>query len=112
MTEPVKAEPNVPIIEQPKVVQDDPLIIEYASSLQKELGEFYDADFDKLPVKERINQMKIVKKTIDKMPKRSEGAVPISPEPEGLHKQKNVLERWQEGYQPSRTSVFSISKNA
>jgi len=97
---------------------DDPLVLEYANSLKESLGELYDADMDKMEIKERISTMKLVKKSMDKLLKdrKSEGKAPIDPKPETKHKVLNAIQRAEQGIDPlehirtSRTSAFSSAR--
>jgi hypothetical protein len=108
---PPVAPPVAPIV--PPVVEDDPMIKEYADTLKQQVGDMWEKEDNKLPVKEQIIKLKIIKKTMDKMPARSEGKPPIAPEPEGLHtKVKNHVERWNAGEKGFvQSSVFSIKEN-
>lgn len=121
------------MIEQPKIdtpnsedkktesevkIPDDPLIVEFAETLKTQLGDCYDQEFDKLPLKDRIQQMKLVKKTMEKLAvsqKRSEGKAPIEPDPVPLkNKVKSVFDRHTEGLDLidslPKSSVFFCSK--
>lgn len=105
------AVPPSPII--PPVVQDDPMITEYAEMLKQQIGSMWEKEDNQLPLKEQISKLKIIKKTMDKMPTRSEGTPPIAPEPEGLHnKVKNHVDRWASGEKGFiKSSVFSIKES-
>jgi len=98
----------------PKIEVEDPLVLEYAENLKAQLGDLYEAEYDKLPLKDRIATMKIVKKTLDKIPNRSEGKAPIVPEPDvNKSKVKNHIQRYEAGedlLSLPKTSVFTISK--
>lgn len=90
------------------------MVVEYADNLKTQLGDLYDAkEYDKLPLKERIATMKIIKKTLDKMPTRSEGKPPIAPEPEGAYaKVKDHVDRWKAGERGfQNSSIFAIKVN-
>lgn len=86
-----------PVIPPTEVPTDDPLHIEYAESLKLQLGTYYDKEMDALPLAVRIKQMKIIKKTIDKIPTRSEGTPPVTPPVPAVNKVKNHVEAWKAG---------------
>lgn len=90
---------------------DDPLLVEYANTLKEQLGDVYDAEFDKLPLKERIANMKLQQKTLEKMGHRSEGKKPKEPEPDTKkNKVLNHLERFEAGIlEPPKSSVFNVT---
>jgi len=113
----IKPEDKTPIPAatiSPEEYKPTPLELEYVENLKVQLGELYDAEFDKLSFQERVANMKIVKKTMEKMPKRSEGQVPIQPDPVPIQNQvKNHLERIATGddlLKNRPTSVFFVTK--
>lgn len=84
--------------------------MEYAENLKAELGEFYEADFDKLALKQRIEAMKIVKKAMSKLPIRSEGKAPRAPEPDiNKNRIKTHVERWEAGEKQTKSPNFNIT---
>lgn len=99
----------------PPAVELDPLLVDYANDLKSQLGELYDTDLDKLPLKEQIASMKLLKKASEKLSlnRKSEGKSPIDPTPEPKNKVKDHVTRWNEGWSPftnpSRKSAFSIT---
>lgn len=93
---------------------DDPLVLEYAESLKKEIGKMYDPSLDNLPVKEKITAMKLIKSVMEKIPARSEGKPPIEPKPASMiEKVKNHVERAEAGLNTINTKnpVFNIKLN-
>jgi len=77
--------------EKPKEEKDkpDPLVIDYAESLKKSLGKEYDADLDKLPIRERINIMKHLSSMKSKMrAKTAKAAKARVPQPTQKSKKK------------------------
>jgi hypothetical protein len=78
------------------------------------LGKFYDSDLDALPLKERINTMKILKGAMEKVEKRSEGKPPVTPQPEStVERVLNHVQRQEKGLNVINTKnpVFGIKLN-
>ena len=99
----------------PPAVEIDPLLVDYANDLKSQLGELYDTDLDKLPLKDQIASMKLLKKASEKLVsnRKSEGKSPIDPTPEPKNKVKDHVTRYAEGWtpftNPNRRSIFSIT---
>lgn len=87
------------------------MVLEYAETLKSQIGNLYEPEYDKLSLKERIATMKTIKRVMDKQPVRSEGRLPVQPEPDIKDKKfKNHLERAAEGdLKPIKTSTFSLT---
>lgn len=92
------------------------MIVEYAELLKVQLGKLYDPELDQKPLKERIDEMKIVKKTMDKLQgnRRSEGQAPIDPMPSINTPIQTVVDKCKDrNYDPfksiPRNSVFGFS---
>jgi hypothetical protein len=81
------------------------LVVEYAETLKTELGKFYDEAFDKLPLKDRIAAMKIVKMTKEKIGVRSEGKPPVGPDPTAKNHIKDHLEAWEAGERSPKSNA-------
>jgi len=84
--------------------------VEYADTLKKSLGTYYDADLDKLSVPDRIKAMKIIKATVDKMPVRSEGEQPNPPPIPTKNHVKTHVDAWNAGErEPKTNSVIGVT---
>lgn len=59
--------------DKPKV---DPMHVDYAEFLKKQLGKAYSKEFDKLPLEIRIPSMKVVLETIQSVKPAKEGIIP------------------------------------
>ena len=72
----------------PKPLDVDPLITEYADSLKEKLGDKYTADLDKYDVKERIQ---IMKHMVAVMPTANSRSPFPNPDPKGTKKKEKGL---------------------
>lgn len=103
---------------EPSSKEIDPLLLEYEKDLKSQIGEMYDPEFDQLSLKDRINNMRLIKKTMDKIvnDRKSEGNPPIKPEPQTTQKILNAVERQAQGIDPldhlrqSKNSIFSSAR--